>query len=100
MKNKFQSIIPRLLVATVLVGIATLLIGTIFKVLLVTTILFSIGTLIYSKISRRRYHSDYNEYLPAFERVPERKYIMANPQAIVPIQYANKANKPTIVPIY
>ncbi|MBV2225609.1 MULTISPECIES: hypothetical protein [Sphingobacterium] len=100
MKNKFQLIIPRLLVVTAIAGIATLLIGTIFKVLLVTTILFSIGTLVYSKISRRRKHADYPAYRAAFEGTINGPYLTANPQAIVPVQYVNRASKPSIVPIY
>ncbi|WP_313517119.1 hypothetical protein [Sphingobacterium sp.] len=100
MKNKFQLIIPRLLVVTAIAGIATLLIGTIFKVLLVTTILFSIGTLVYTKISRRRKHADHQDYRAAFEDPINGPYLTANPQAIVPVQYVNRASKPSIVPIY
>ncbi|WP_313189111.1 hypothetical protein [Sphingobacterium sp.] len=100
MKNKFQLIIPRLLVVTAIAGIATLLIGTIFKVLLVTTILFSIGILVYTKINRRRKHTDYPAYRAAFEDPINGPYLTANPQAIVPVQYVNRASKPSIVPIY
>ena len=96
MKNKIQFIIPKLLVATAVVGIATLLIGTIFKILLVTTILFSIGTLIYSKVQNRRFKSD-NPYMYPFDARP---YLSEKTNAIVPVTYVNNTRKATIVPIY
>lgn len=97
MKNKIQFIIPKLLVATAMVGIATLLIGTIFKILLVTTILFSIGTLIYSKVQNRRFKSD-NPYM--MNPYDARPYLTEKTNAIVPVTYVNNTRKATIVPIY
>lgn len=97
MKNKFQFIIPRLLVVTAVVGIVTLLVGFIFKILLVASILFSISALIYSKVRRHKYQDD---TVPAFARTQAEYFLPYSKHAIVPVQYANKSSKPTIIPIY
>jgi len=97
MKNKLQFIIPRLLVVTAVVGIVSLIIGAIFKILLLATILFSIGALVFSKIRKRKMQEG---YMPAFARQNEQYYLPQKQQAIVPVQYASTTRKPTIIPIY
>ena len=96
MKNKIQFIIPRLLVVTAVVGIISLIIGAIFKILLLATILFSVGSLIYAKIKRNRMRERFSHHIDRSQRY----YLPHTNQAIVPVQYANRSSKATIIPIY
>ena len=96
MKNKIRFIIPRLLVITAVVGIVSLIIGAIFKILLLATILFSVGALIYSKI---RKHKLEESYYAAIDRNDD-YYLPYKKHAVIPVQYAKRTSKPTIIPIY
>ena len=96
MKNKIRFIISRLLVVTAVVGIVSLIIGAIFKILLLATILFAVGSLVYSKIKTHKKNENYN---PVFQ-MREHHHLYHGNQAIVPIQYASRASNPTIIPIY
>lgn len=53
MKNKLRFILPRLIVLTAIAGLATLIIGTIFKLLLFGTVLFGIGSFAAARMRRR-----------------------------------------------
>lgn len=66
MKNKMRYILPKLIGVTIIAGLATLVIGMIFKLLLVGTVIAGIGTVIASKFRRRerRYFQEYQENLP------------------------------------
>ncbi|AQX04552.1 hypothetical protein ATB99_04900 [Elizabethkingia meningoseptica] len=54
MKNKMRYILPKLIGLTVIAGLATLIIGMVFKLLLAITLIAGIGTLVVSKFRRRR----------------------------------------------
>ncbi|AVF47595.1 hypothetical protein CMT89_01160 [Elizabethkingia anophelis] len=66
MKNKMRYILPKLIGVTVIAGLATLIIGMVFKLLLAVTLIAGIGTLVASKFRRRRerYFEPYHENLP------------------------------------
>jgi len=67
MKNKMRYILPKLIGITVIAGLATLIIGMVFKLLLAVTLIAGIGTLVASKFRRRRrerYFEPYQENLP------------------------------------
>ncbi len=72
MKNKMQFIMPRLIGATVVVGVAALIIGTLFKLMLGFVLLGGIITLISNKVGRRReqYLAGYGQHeMPGFGRM-------------------------------
>lgn len=98
MKNRFRFILPRLLVLTVLLGIATLIIGTIFKLILLITVGIGIASIVSAKI-RKRKRSIVNEQ-GAISPYPMYAVYRQQQSAIVPMQHAFQENKKTIVPIY
>jgi hypothetical protein len=100
MKNKMRFIMPRLIGATVVVGVAALIIGILFKLMLGVVLLAGIVTLISNKVSRRREHylAGYGQQeMPGFGRM--NSFGNNNPWAskMQPINKAQKAT--TIVPI-
>ncbi|MGO1244758.1 MAG: hypothetical protein ACTJHT_08020 [Sphingobacterium sp.] len=98
MKNKFRFILPRLLVLTVLLGIATLIIGTIFKLILFITVGIGVTSFVSAKI-RKRKRSVTSEH-GAISPYPMYAVYRQQQSAIVPVQHAFQENKKTIVPIY
>ncbi|TYR36899.1 hypothetical protein FXV77_06890 [Sphingobacterium phlebotomi] len=97
MKNKFQFLLPRLLVITAVAGLVTIVIGAIFKILLLATALFTIGTLVYTRIQKRRMRA---ASMPQGAIQPG-LYAHSNPQhAVTPLENSLPANTPKIVPIY
>ncbi|PRD51979.1 hypothetical protein C5749_16915 [Sphingobacterium gobiense] len=83
MKNKFQFLLPRLLLITAVIGLVTIVIGAIFKILLLATALFTIGTLVHAKIQKRRMKAAHSD-----------------PQhAVMPLENSLQ-DTPKIVPIY
>lgn len=66
MKHNKRYILPKLIGITIIAGVATLIIGTIFKLLLLGSIVAGIGTLIASKLRRRdqRHFQAYEKNLP------------------------------------
>lgn len=100
MKNKMRFIMPRLVGATVVVGVAALIIGILFKLMLGILLLAGIITLISNKIGRRREHylAAYGQHeMPGFSRM--NSFGNSSPWAskMQPISKAQKAT--TIVPI-
>ena len=97
MKNKIRFIFPRLLVITVALGLLTLIVGVLFKIVLFGTIIFGLGKLSHSFLRRRdNYH---NIDMP--EQYPTYGYQMPySNQAIMPIHHINRNQKQSIVPIY
>lgn len=97
MKNKLQFILPRLLVITAVIGLVTLVIGFIFKILLLATALFTIGALVRSKIQKRRMKAASLSQEAMHPGLYAQSYAQ---HAIMPMQYSSQANTPKIVPIY
>lgn len=66
MRHNKRYILPKLIGITIIAGVATLIIGTIFKLLLLGSIVAGIGTLITSKLRRReqRNFQAYEKDLP------------------------------------
>ncbi|MFN3020852.1 hypothetical protein ACK1KB_07690 [Chryseobacterium sp. TY3] len=97
MKNKMRFLLPKLVGITIIAGIATLIIGTIFKLLLLGTVAVGIGTLVARKFTKKRQgeYIDYYNNLPmSFERNSQQNYA-AQPSvptsisenlAVIPIQ--------------
>lgn len=97
MKNKFQFLLPRLLVITAVAGLVTIVIGAIFKILLLATALFAIGTLVHAKIQKRRMKAAFMSQ----GAIQPGLYAHSDPQhAIMPLENSLQANTPKIVPIY
>jgi len=98
MKNKFRIILPKLLAATVLLGIATLIIGTIFKLVLLATLASGIVAFVASRRRKKR-TSESSENKAIF---PYPMYAVYRQQqsAIVPMHHMSQENRKTIVPIY
>lgn len=98
MKNKFKFILPRLLVLTVLLGLATLIIGTIFKLVLLATVAIGIGSLIAAKIRKKKLLASREQ--AAISPYPMYAVYRQQQSAIVPMQHTFQESKKTIVPIY
>jgi len=99
MKNKFRFILTRLLALTVLLGIVTLIIGTLFKLVLLATVAIGIYALVAAKIKKRKLLASRDR--GAISPYPMFATVYSHQQhAIVPIQQAFQASKKTIVPIY
>lgn len=99
MKNKFRFILPRLLALTVVLGIATLIIGTLFKLVLLATVAIGIYALVAAKIKKRKLLASRDR--GAISPYPMYAAVYSNQQqAIVPMQQAFQESKKTIVPIY
>lgn len=97
MKNKFQFLLPRLLLITAGVGLVTIVIGAIFKILLLATALFTIGTLVHAKIQKRRVKAASMSQ----GAIQPGLYAHSGPQhAVMPFENSLQANTPKIVPIY
>jgi len=66
MKHNKRYILPKLIGVTIIAGVATLIIGMIFKLLLLGSVVAGIGTLIASKLRRReqRYFRAYENEMP------------------------------------
>jgi len=96
MKNKLRFILPRLIVLTAIAGIATLIIGTIFKLLLFGTVLFGIGSFAAARMRRRDRHS-FKMDKAVYPNV-QRHYNTV--VAIVPLNGQQRSKKATIVPVY
>lgn len=97
MKHKIRFILPRLLALTAIVGFATLIIGTIFKLLLFATILIGIGSFAMSRLRRREMQ------LPEKEKAPVYPHLYSNAErvmAIVPLHKQQRPKDATIVPVY
>ncbi|WP_312191913.1 hypothetical protein [Sphingobacterium sp.] len=97
MKNKLRFILPRLIALTAIAGLATLIIGTIFKLLLFGTVLFGIGSFAAAKMRRRDRHSLKMDKATVYPNV-QRHYNTV--VAIVPLKGQQRAKKATIVPVY
>lgn len=97
MKNKLRFTLPRLIVLTAIAGLATLIIGTIFKLLLFGTVLFGIGSFAAARMRRRDRQAFKMDRTPVYPNV-HRHYNTA--VAIVPLQGQKRARKATIVPVY
>ncbi len=96
MKNKMRFLLPRLIGITIIAGIATLIIGTIFKLLLLGTVAAGIGTLVARKFARRRqreYINYYDNSPISFERNSEQNY------AVQPSFQASRTENLAIIPI-
>ncbi len=97
MKNKLRFILPRLIVLTAIAGLATLLIGTIFKLLLFGTVLFGIGSFAAARMGRRDRQPFRMDTAPVHPNV-QRHYDTV--VAIVPLNAKRRSKKATIVPVY
>ncbi|WP_293954603.1 hypothetical protein [Sphingobacterium sp. UBA7855] len=97
MKNKLQFILPRLIVLTAIAGLATLIIGTIFKLLLFGTVLFGIVTFAAARMRRRDRRAFQLDAAPVRPNV-QRHYDTV--VAIVPLNAKRRSKKSTIVPVY
>ncbi len=98
MKNKIRFILPRLLALTVILGIVTLIIGTLFKLVLLATIAIGIGSLIAAKIRKRKNITTSDS--AAISPYPMYAVYRQQQSAIIPMQHAHQGAKKTIVPIY
>ncbi|MGJ1205388.1 hypothetical protein [Sphingobacterium lactis] len=98
MKNKIHFILPRLLVITALVGIFSLIIGALFKILLLGTVVVGIGAFVMSRIRKRRMlEQQYLHYL----QTQRAQFAQGSPSlAISPIIGTTHQTKATIIPIY
>ncbi|SEG67797.1 hypothetical protein [Sphingobacterium lactis] len=95
MKNKIHFILPRLLVITALVGIFSLIIGALFKILLLGTVVVGIGAFVMSRIRKRRMLEQH--YL----HTQRAQFAQGSPSlAISPIIGTTHQTKATIIPIY
>ncbi|MDM1292768.1 hypothetical protein HX021_00475 [Sphingobacterium sp. N143] len=97
MKNKLRFILPRLIALTAVVGLASLIIGTIFKLLLFTTILFAIGAFMVAKMRNREIRGLKMGRAPIY---PNRHTEARVDRAIVPLQKHRAQKNATIVPVY
>jgi len=97
MKNKLRFILPRLIVLTAIAGLATLIIGTIFKLLLFGTVLFGIGNFAAARMRRRDRHTFKMDKAPVYPNV-QRHYNTV--VAIVPLKGQQRSKRATIVPVY
>lgn len=97
MKNKVRFILPRLIALTLVAGLATLIIGAIFKLLLVACILFGIGSLAMAKIRRREMRSLKMDKAPIY---PGMSSASKKDGAIVPLHKQQRGKNATIVPVY
>ncbi|OOG18124.1 hypothetical protein BWD42_12680 [Sphingobacterium sp. CZ-UAM] len=97
MKNKIRFILPRLIALTVIVGLASLIMGAIFKLLLVATILFGIGSFAMSKMRRREMRSFKMDKAPDH---PGMYSASRTNSAIVPLHKQQRVKNATIVPVY
>lgn len=98
MKNKLRFVWPRLMAITVIAGLATLIIGTIFKLLLCATVLLGIGSFAASRMrtrDRRTFkNQDAKMYPQAFAGSRGKN------SAIVPLHKGQRIKNATIVPVY
>jgi hypothetical protein len=97
MKNKIQFILPRLIAVTVIAGLATLIIGTLFKLLVLASILYGIGSIAIAKMRRKERN------LVEKDRAPIYPHAHGEPSAnmaIVPLHEQQRVKKATIVPVY
>ncbi|MFU1855879.1 hypothetical protein ACK8HY_02550 [Sphingobacterium sp. NGMCC 1.201703] len=97
MKNKIRFILPRLIALTVIVGLASLIMGAIFKLLLVATILFGIGSFAMAKMRRREMRSFKMHKAPVH---PGMYSASRTNSAIVPLHKQQRVKNATIVPVY
>lgn len=97
MKNKIRFILPRLIALTAIVGLATLIMGAIFKLLLVATILFGIGSFAMAKMRRREMRSFKMDKAPV---CPGMYAESRTNSAIVPLHKQQRVKNATIVPVY
>ncbi|WP_293886214.1 MULTISPECIES: hypothetical protein [unclassified Sphingobacterium] len=97
MKNKLRFILPRLIVLTAIAGLATLIIGTIFKLLLFGTVLFGIGSFAAARMRRRDRRAFQMDTTPVHPNV-QRHYDTV--VAIVPLNAQSRSKRATIVPVY
>ncbi|WP_293942579.1 MULTISPECIES: hypothetical protein [unclassified Sphingobacterium] len=97
MKNKVRFILPRLIALTVVAGLATLIIGAIFKLLLVASILFGIGSLAMAKIRQREMRSPKMDKAPIY---PGMSSASRKNGPIVPLHKQQRVKNATIVPVY
>jgi hypothetical protein len=101
MKNKIGFIMPRLIGATIIAGVATLIVTTVFKLLLGLCLLAGATTLIirlFNKQSKRLLHYGQGE-MPPFE--PWTNFGNSNPVAhsIRPVAGFARRKETTIIPI-
>lgn len=97
MKNNFRFIFPRLIGATIIVGIAALVITIVFKLLLGIVLIGGMVALIRKAVTNKR-HQINGDYNGALSPVPFRSFSNNPWQEPVSIQ-GNIAMKQTIVPI-
>ena len=97
MKNKIRFILPRLIALTAVAGLATLIIGAVFKLLLVASILFGIGSFAMAKMRRREMGSFKMNAAPIQPNVYSERRTNVG---IVPLHKQQRVKNATIVPVY
>lgn len=97
MKNKMKLIIPRLIGLTAIVGLASIIISALFKLLFFGTILLALGMLFAWIIRSWKKESTGSELM---HEVPYLRMHTQQRQAVVPVVGFKKSAKPSIIPIY
>jgi uncharacterized membrane protein len=96
MKNKIRMIIPKLIGATLVVGLLSLVIGLLFKLLLVGTLLAGAGMFIASRMRKRKHPKMLKEYMGPIAPQVGKDFSSAIRPQYVDVQQPNLA----IIPIH
>ncbi|MFD1768770.1 hypothetical protein [Sphingobacterium suaedae] len=97
MKNKMRFILPRLIGWTLIVGLATWIIGVLFKLLLLFTFAAAIGTWAAARIRRRKAQHLQEGANPFVHQAVYRRSAI-NPVVPVPVKSVN--SNLSIIPIH